>query len=276
LHEPIVIYQGMILDGRNRYRACLAAGFTPSSRVIWERPHAAKDPIAYVISQNIHRRHLTGEQKREAIDKLLAAKPELSDRQIAKMAKVDHKTVATVRQAKEARGEIPHVEKRADTKGRKQPARKAEAVKQPKAKPSKAEAVTEMDAGPVAIVTGSDVDTSAAKQPESNPSKAEVDRLFARINELHAEKRRLELKIVGLESEVEELKLENAQLRKKLAAGGTADTFEAAKTRFEAAIETFGKGLECSARPSAPADDGLDIPPCLLRTAPPATNGGAS
>jgi hypothetical protein len=48
-------------------------------------------------SLNVHRRHLTVEQKRDVIAKLLKANPETSDRAIAKSAKVDNKTVAKVR-----------------------------------------------------------------------------------------------------------------------------------------------------------------------------------
>jgi hypothetical protein len=77
---------------------------------------------------NVVRRHLSAEQKRELIAKLLKADPEQSDRQVGKMAKVDHKTVAAVRAAKEGRGEIPHVSKRADTKGRRQPVKKKKPV----------------------------------------------------------------------------------------------------------------------------------------------------
>jgi hypothetical protein len=57
----------------------------------------------------------------------LAADPGKSDRAIARVAKVDHKTVAAVRAEAEGRGEIPHVETCTDTKGRKQPAKKAAA-----------------------------------------------------------------------------------------------------------------------------------------------------
>jgi hypothetical protein len=41
------------------------------------------DPYSYVVSANIHRRHLTAKQKRELIAKLLKATPEKSDRQRA-------------------------------------------------------------------------------------------------------------------------------------------------------------------------------------------------
>ena len=76
------------------------------------------DPYAYVISANIRRRHLTAEQKRELIAKLIKSTPEKSDRAIAKTAKVDHKTVGAVRGNLEARGEVPHVATRKDAKGR--------------------------------------------------------------------------------------------------------------------------------------------------------------
>jgi hypothetical protein len=127
LRYKITLYEGKILDGRNRYRAMLAAGDTPTKAHFLEyKPILPSDtPLSYVITANLHRRHLTTEQKREIIAKLLKAQPEKSDRQIGKQIGAHHTTVGTVRKAEEARGEISHVETHTDTKGRAQPARKA-------------------------------------------------------------------------------------------------------------------------------------------------------
>ena len=76
------------------------------------------------ISKNIHRRHLSADQKRELVTKLLKAKPGAPNNAIANEVKVDDKTVAKVRRDLETRSEIPNVETRTDTRGRKQPARK--------------------------------------------------------------------------------------------------------------------------------------------------------
>jgi ParB-like chromosome segregation protein Spo0J len=79
------------------------------------------DPYAFVISANAHRRHLTTEQKRDLIEKIIKATPESSNRQIAKLVKVDHKTVATIRAKKEATGEIPQLTKTVGADGRSRP-----------------------------------------------------------------------------------------------------------------------------------------------------------
>jgi len=92
LREPITVFEGMILDGRNRYRACLEAGIEPTFT-----PYLGDDPRAYVFSANVHRRHLTSEQKRDIIAKLLQADPTKSDRQIAAAVVTDKNTVAAVR-----------------------------------------------------------------------------------------------------------------------------------------------------------------------------------
>ena len=60
LREPIVVdAQGLILDGRNRSRACLAASVVPHYRV-WD---GIGSPLAYVLSANLHRRHLDESQR---------------------------------------------------------------------------------------------------------------------------------------------------------------------------------------------------------------------
>src|SRR6516165_5753954 len=106
LREKMDLYEGKIIDGRNRYRALRRLGIDPSAdpsnyfrKAIYA--HAVGGDIksheqtnddrvrAYVISKNIRRRHLTAEQKRKLIGKVIAAEPEASDRQIAKQVKAD-------------------------------------------------------------------------------------------------------------------------------------------------------------------------------------------
>jgi hypothetical protein len=121
LLEPITLKDRMILDGRNRYRACQQLGHEFSEKDFVELP-ASVDPLAFVISKNIVRRHLTAEQKREVIAVLLKENPNASSRAIAGLAKVSHHTVEDVRQAQEATGQSAQLETEAGEAG--QPAQK--------------------------------------------------------------------------------------------------------------------------------------------------------
>jgi ParB-like chromosome segregation protein Spo0J len=58
VREPIVMLDGMVLDGRNRYLAAREAG-----RLIPTRDFEGDDPLGYVISLNVHRRHLSDSQR---------------------------------------------------------------------------------------------------------------------------------------------------------------------------------------------------------------------
>jgi len=67
LLEPIVLLDGLVLDGRNRLRACAAAGVKPSF-VEWD---GSGDPALWVISKNLKRRHLSTSQRAMVAAKLL-------------------------------------------------------------------------------------------------------------------------------------------------------------------------------------------------------------
>jgi hypothetical protein len=59
LREPIHVVGETIIDGRHRYRACLASGIKPRFVAADE----SADLTALVISLNLHRRHLTESQR---------------------------------------------------------------------------------------------------------------------------------------------------------------------------------------------------------------------
>jgi ParB-like chromosome segregation protein Spo0J len=84
------------------------------------------DPITLAATYNLHRRHLSTEERKDAAAALLKLRPERSNRSVAAEVNLDHKTVAQVRKDVEATGEIPQSAKRVgrDGKARAQPAAK--------------------------------------------------------------------------------------------------------------------------------------------------------
>jgi hypothetical protein len=151
LRSPIVLTDDMLLDGRNRLDAMELVGlkfefqrhtegrFATNKICVlaiegsrepqvgsgiyrglrWIEPE--EDGYDYVISANLHRRHLTSEQKRDLIARVLKAKPGASNRQIAKQVKAHHTTVGTVRAEMESTGEISQLEKTVGRDGKARP-----------------------------------------------------------------------------------------------------------------------------------------------------------
>jgi len=61
--EPVVIFDGQILDGWHRYQACQVAGVELKT-VNLEK---GVDPVSWVLSRNLHRRHLEASQRAAAV-----------------------------------------------------------------------------------------------------------------------------------------------------------------------------------------------------------------
>jgi hypothetical protein len=99
---PIMLYEGRILDGRNRYRAAKAVGhkFVGANFEAFEGDAAKAE--AYVFSVNAQRRQMTTAQKTAVIERLILKYPEDSNRKIAaRSGFTSHSQVAAVRERME-------------------------------------------------------------------------------------------------------------------------------------------------------------------------------
>ena len=98
--EPILLFEGKILDGRNRYRAAKEVGrLTPTKFKMFEGSYAEAE--AYVFSTNFLRRQMTPAQKQEVILRMLAKYPSESIRQIAKRCGTSHSYVQKVKEKRD-------------------------------------------------------------------------------------------------------------------------------------------------------------------------------
>lgn len=90
LVNSIILCDGMILDGRNRFVACQIAGVEPRFM-----PFASDlSPTEWVLSQNLHRRHLTASQKAAvAVGALPLLEEEAKERKAKGAAQRDHREI---------------------------------------------------------------------------------------------------------------------------------------------------------------------------------------
>jgi ParB-like chromosome segregation protein Spo0J len=66
----ITFFDGQLLDGRNRMKACEELGVEPSIEEIEDSGDGKFDPFRWVLSVNLHRRHLTESQRAMVAAKL--------------------------------------------------------------------------------------------------------------------------------------------------------------------------------------------------------------
>lgn len=113
---PITLFKDKILDGRNRYQAAQVAGVTPLYTT-----YSGNDPLGFVLSHNLHRRHLnetqragvaakianmTGGERTDIEHSTNSDKVKVSRQQAADMMNVGKSTVATYRAVAAAMPEL--------------------------------------------------------------------------------------------------------------------------------------------------------------------------
>ena len=171
----------VIIDGRNRARACAEAGITPRYQ---EFDGDADDVARFIISMNILRRHLKPEQRRDKLVKLLKLHPEKSNRAISADTGIP---LETVRRARKTTDPFGSVAKRVgrDGKTRRMPTPKAKPDREQPTKTEIAAAASQtIDIGPplpldvpisASVGTAKRNTASEPEEPEPTTAAAQID-----------------------------------------------------------------------------------------------------
>ena len=180
LAEPITVYEGKILDGRNRATACQRLGIEPKTV-----EYTGDDPVAFVLSKNLHRRHLTTSQRAMIADELAnmsEGRPELTAQncavnqsEAAKRLSVSRRTVQEARKVRTKT--VPEVAKA--VKAGKVPvsvaARFADAPPE-----EQREAIARVERGEKRTSTNPPPRRkTVAKEPEPEPEQTKLDQYLA-------------------------------------------------------------------------------------------------
>jgi hypothetical protein len=186
LRFPIWMFEGMVLDGRNRVRASAKAGYELKDTDIKQFEGTKEEAIRFVISANIHRRHFKKpEERRKYLKALIEMNPDLSDRAIAAMAMTHHHAVAAARE--EANGKNSHKD-RLEKSGRKARGRKVGSKpKSPVKVASSDRSVPGMPATGLATVPMSSTNIEhRAQQVDAAETSTEADRVSYWVDRINA------------------------------------------------------------------------------------------
>lgn len=185
---PIVVAmpEGIILDGHHRYRASLELDLEEIDGIP-EEFMSPMDQLQMGVDLNASRRQWHDEESRKASAELvLKEDPAVSDRTVARIARISPTTAAKVRKDAEKRGDVSTVDTRKDKTGRRQQATKPP-KKGPLGKPqsktdqlraqreAQAEELVQQNPAPQAVAQARPVKPSEAEQETPEPDGGSTD-----------------------------------------------------------------------------------------------------
>ena len=210
-------------------------GYEDPVCIIWrqlDEESKVFDPYAYVVSANLHRRHLTREQRRGVIASLLKANPERSDNATAKIAKVSDKTVTSVRRKLAATSDLPKLDKTVGADGRARPARKARAAAPP-SEPIPAAETAAKPADPIKLMVEM-IGPAIAASPVDEQDKL-IEGVFDRLADI-AKAVRMKRRELGISASEREKRIGNRLRQRNLRATRRGASTLLALTKADCAL----------------------------------------